>query len=76
MKLDQVIAPGAETDIALPVRFSELPGVIIDNPFLILVVREAEDWRFLARVPVTAGPRGEPIAGASVVMTSQRVGTH
>lgn len=72
-KLDQEVSPGAETDVALPVRFNESPGAIVENPFLILVVREADDWRFLARVRVTAGKDGEPIADASVVVTVQKV---
>jgi hypothetical protein len=72
-KLDQDVSPGAETDVALPVRFNESPGAIVENPFLILVLREADDWRFLARVRVTAGKNGEPIADASVVVTVQKV---
>ncbi len=62
-------------DLALPVRFNELPGVIVENPFLILVFREsAEEWRVLARVRITSGTRGEPLAGQSVVVTTQKVG--
>lgn len=72
-KLDQQIAPGAHTDVALPVRFSEPPGGIVENPFLIVVFHENADWRVLARVRVTAGARGEPIAGDSVVVTTQKV---
>jgi hypothetical protein len=68
------IASGAETDVALPVRFSESPGSVVENPFLIVLFRENADWRVLARVRVTAGTRGEPIAGDSVVVTMQRVG--
>jgi hypothetical protein len=60
----------------LPVRFSESPGAVVENPFLILLFREAADWRLLARVRVTAGPSGEPIAGRSVVVTTQAVGRH
>ena len=60
-------------DLALPVRFTELPGVTVENTFLILVFREAVDWRLLGRVRVTAGARGEPLAGQSVVVTTQRV---
>jgi hypothetical protein len=73
-KLDHEIAPGVQTEVALPVRFSESPGVILENPFLIVVFQENTDWRLLARVRVTAGTRGEPIAGESVVITTQRVG--
>ena len=72
--LDEDISPGAQREIALPVRFSESPGAIVENPFLILLFRENVDWRLLARVRVTAGTRGEPIAGESVVITTQRVG--
>ena len=73
-KVDREIAPGAAADVALPVRFSELPGVVVENPFLILRFREDGDWRVLARVRVTAGKNGEPIAGQSVVVTTQKVG--
>ena len=72
-KLDREIAPGASAEIALPVRFTESPGVIVENPFLILVFHEDADWRLLARVRVTAGTRGEPIAGDPVVVTMQKV---
>jgi len=72
-KVDREVAPGKATEVALPVRFTELPGVIVENPFLILVFRENEDWRLLARVRVTAGKRGEPLAGQSVVITTQKV---
>jgi len=74
MKVDQEIAPGAEIAVALPVMFIEAPGVIVENPFLILVFRDGSDWRLLARVRVTAGTRGEPLAGQSVVVTTQKVG--
>jgi hypothetical protein len=73
--LDRDVAPREETDIVLPVRFTELPGVMVENPFLILVFRQGGDWRLLARVQVTASPKGEPLAGQSVVVTMQRVGT-
>jgi hypothetical protein len=72
--LDEDISPGAQREVALPVRFSESPGATVENPFLILRFRENVDWRLLARVRVTAGTRGEPIAGESVVITMQRVG--
>jgi hypothetical protein len=73
--LDRVIAPGEGTDLALPVRFDEAPGAILENPFLIMtIVQGAERWRVLARVQVRAGPRSEPIAGPRVVATTNRVG--
>jgi hypothetical protein len=74
-RLNREVGPGETADLVLPVRFIELPGVIVENPFLILVFRESADWRLLARVRVTAGPRGEPIAGQSVVVTTQKVAT-
>lgn len=74
-KLDLEIAPGANAAVALPVQFSELPGVRVENPFLILVFRDSAKWRLLARVRVTAGTRGEPIASQSVVVTTQEVRT-
>jgi hypothetical protein len=74
-KIDGEIAPGADATIALPVRFSEPPGVRVENPFLILLFRDNADWRLLARVSVTAGTSGEPIAGQPVVITMQEVRT-
>ena len=73
-KLDEEIGPRAQTEVVLPVRFNESPGVVVANPFLIVVFHENVEWRLLARVRVTAGTRGEPIAGDSVVTTTQRVG--
>ncbi len=73
--LDRTLAPGTASEVALPVHFGESPGVIVENPFLIVRFRENGDWRLLARVRVTAGPSGEPIAGRSVVVTTQKVGT-
>jgi hypothetical protein len=73
MKLDQEIAPGREATVSLPVRFTKLPGVTVENPFLIVVALDAGHWRYLARVRVTAGPRGEPTAAMEVVVTSQRI---
>jgi hypothetical protein len=74
MRIDREIAPRASEDVALPVRFSESPGVSVENPFLILRFREDGDWRVLARVRVTAGKNGQPLAGDSVVQTMQKVG--
>jgi hypothetical protein len=72
-KIDREIAPGADTTVALPVAFTELPGVRVENPFLILLFSDSAEWRLLARVRVTAGTGGEPIAGQSVVVTTQEV---
>jgi hypothetical protein len=74
-RLDGEVLPGAATEVALPVRFDEIPGAVVDNPFLILRFRELAEWRLLARVRVTAGANAEPIAGPSVVITMQKVGT-
>ncbi len=73
--LEQEVAAGAEGDIALPVRFAETPGSLVENPFLILRVADGDVvWRVLARVSVTAGPGGEPIAGNTISITTHRVG--
>ena len=72
--LDVAIAPQAAADVTLPVGFNESPGVVVENPFLILRLRESGEWRVLARVRVMAGARGEPLAGESVVVTTQRLG--
>jgi len=71
--LDVQIAPGAAAVVTLPVRFNETPGAVVENPFLIVRLRERSEWRVLARVRVTAGERGEPLAGKSVVVTEQKV---
>ena len=73
-RVDRELAPGATAEVSLPVRFGEPPGTVVENPFLILFVRESGYWRVLARVRVTAGMNGEPIAGQSVVVTTQQVG--
>jgi len=72
-KIDREIAPGSDTTLALPVQFAESPGVTVENPFLILRFRDSAEWRLLARVRVTAGPSGEPVAGQAVVVTAQEV---
>jgi hypothetical protein len=74
-RIDREIAPAAEDTLALPVRFSESPSAIVENPFLILRFSDSAEWRLLARIRVTAGLSGEPIAGQSVVVTVQEVGT-
>jgi hypothetical protein len=74
-RIERDVGPHATADVVLPVRFTELPGVIVENPFLIVVFRQGADWRLLARVRVTGGPKGEPLAGQSVVVTIQDVGT-
>jgi hypothetical protein len=55
------------------VRFDESPGAVVENPFLILRVRQEGEWLVLARVRVTSGAHGEPLAGAPVVVTTQKV---
>jgi hypothetical protein len=70
-KIDREVPSGSETTIALPVQFKESPGVRVENPFLILLFRDSAEWRLLARVRVTAGTRGEPIASHAVVVTTQ-----
>jgi hypothetical protein len=72
-RIDREIPSGTDTTIALPVQFSETPGVRVENPFLILLFRDSAEWRLLARVRVTAGTNGEPIAGQSVVVNIQEV---
>ena len=71
--MDVAIAPGTTTDLRLGVRFAEPPGSVVENAFLIIVLRGELSYRILARVRVTAGPRGEPRAGESVVVTGQRI---
>ena len=73
-RIDREVAPGANAAVTLPVRFSESPSAIVENPFLILRFSDGTEWRLLARVRVTAGPSGEPLAGPAVVTTMQQVG--
>jgi hypothetical protein len=72
--LDLEIGPGAAKELRLAVRFDEKPANVIENAFLIVVVKGEPSYRILARVRVTAGTRGEPLAGRSVVITTQTVG--
>jgi hypothetical protein len=73
--IEREVASGAQTEIVLPVRFTATPGTLVENPFLILRLADGDqEWRVLARVSVTAGPRGEPIAGNTVSTTTHRVG--
>jgi len=72
-RIDRDVGPHAAADVVLPVRFAELPGVIVENPFLILLFRDSAEWRLLARVRVTAGTSGEPIASQAVVVNIQEV---
>jgi hypothetical protein len=74
-KIDREVVPGTVAVVALPVQFSEAPGERVENPFLILVFRDSSVWRLLARVRVTAGANGEPIAGQSVVVSTREVRT-
>jgi hypothetical protein len=73
-RFDREVGAGAVAEIVLPVRFDELPGAVVENPFLIVRLRDGGDWRLLARVRVIAGARGEPLAGQAVVVTAQRAG--
>ena len=75
-KIDREIPSGSDTTIALPVQFSESPGVSVENPFLILLFGDSAEWRLLARVRVTAGTSGEPIASQAVVINTQEVRRH
>lgn len=72
-RIDREIPCGSDTTIALPVQFGESPGVRVENPFLILVFRDSAEWRLLARVRVTAGMDGEPMASQAVVVNIQEV---
>jgi hypothetical protein len=72
-RIDREVPSGFDTTIALPVEFSESPGVRVENPFLILLFRDSAEWRLLARVRVTAGANGEPTASQGVVVNTQEV---
>jgi hypothetical protein len=70
-RIDRELPSGSGTTITLPVQFAESAGVRVENPFLILLFRDSVEWRLLARVRVTAGTSGEPIASQAVVVTIQ-----
>ena len=64
------IPAGGSTDVTLPVRFRKPPGEVVENPFLIIrVAARAGRWNVLARVRITAGQHGEPLAASDVVVT-------
>src|SRR5712691_9941301 len=73
-RVDRDVGPGLATDVSIPVRFDQPPGAVVENAFLIVVLRSESEWRLLARVRVTAGKNGEPLAGDSVVVTTQEIG--
>jgi hypothetical protein len=73
--VEREIPPRGSLELALPVRFTEKHGAVVENPFLILrVADERSEWRVLIRVRVTAGARGEPIAGNTLSITMDRIG--
>jgi hypothetical protein len=73
--LRRTLEPGSWTDVALSAHFAEPPGARVENPFLILRVRErGAEWRVLARVSATAGPGGRPVAGDAVTTTVDPIG--
>ena len=72
--IDRDIPSRGTLDLALPVRFDEKPGTVVENPFLILRVGDdGAEWRVLVRVRVTAGARGEPISANTLSITVDRV---
>ena len=75
LTLVRALKPAETTELALSIRFAEAPGAVVENSFLILRVSEGDtEWRVLARMRVTAGARGEPVASGPVVITTQRMG--
>lgn len=73
--IERSLDPGEHARLDVPVRFDEMPGAVVENPFLILTLEESgARWRVLARVRITAGARGEPLAGTTIVITTNRIG--
>ena len=71
---DLVLPPGRTTQLAFQAAFEEPPGTEVENCFVILRVRWREEaWRVMARLTVTAGGDGAPLAAARLV-TAHRVG--
>jgi len=62
-----------EISFALAIRTETAPGPLDTNPFLIVVVRDAEaTWRLLYRLSVSVGADGTPDVTVGPV-TTQRV---
>jgi urease beta subunit len=75
IRIDREVAPGGSLEIALPVRFEERPGEVVENPFLILRVADGTDeWQLLVRVRVRSGERGEPCALSTPISTINLAG--
>ena len=71
---DLVLPPDGTTQLAFEVAFDERPGTAVENCFVILRVRwRSGAWRVMARLTVTAGDDGAPLAAAQLV-TAHRVG--
>src|SRR2546428_5771965 len=59
LTLARDLAPGESAEVALPVRFAESPGGVVEDPFLILRLREGRaEWCLLAREHAAAGAAG------------------
>jgi hypothetical protein len=67
------LPPGGAADLPLEVTFAVRPGEVVENPFLLVEIDDGRRWRLFARVRVSAGSRGEPIADPSVVVTMQEI---
>lgn len=68
------LAPGASTQLELPVRCSEPPGTVVENAFLLLrVLWYGQPWRVFARHRVVFDSTGTPQPLAEVV-TAHPVG--
>ncbi len=68
------LAPGASTELTLPVRCVVEPGEVVENGFVILRVRVGgQAWRVLTRLTVVGDDSGAPRPRVEA-MTSQRVG--
>ncbi|MCH8198659.1 MAG: hypothetical protein IIA54_01135 [Chloroflexi bacterium] len=71
---DLVLPPERTTQLAFEAAFDEPPGTEVENCFVILRVRWREEaWRVMARLTVTAGGDGAPLAAPRLV-TAHRVG--
>ena len=71
---DLVLPPERATQLAFEAAFDEPPGTEVENCFVILRVRWREEaWRVMARLTVTAGADGAPLAAPRLV-TAHRVG--
>ncbi|HLG69522.1 MAG TPA: hypothetical protein VK009_03755 [Chloroflexota bacterium] len=73
--LSVALAAGESCELATSVRFVAEPGEVVENGFVILTVRSADEtWQVFARLRITAEPDRQPQAEVERI-TVQREGS-